>query len=97
MALEAVPDCGAVDLAFDLAGVLIAVALETELNGCGCDQLNARDISVDPNLVAARAAHGNRRMHGFALCLVLVTLKALRWVSVLVEWNRMDLGQRGCD
>src|SRR5208282_4742819 len=53
VALDAIPNCGTVDVALDLGGILIAVALEAELNRGGGDQSDVGDVPVRPDLVAA--------------------------------------------
>jgi hypothetical protein len=49
------------------------------------NQLHPRYIFIDPDLVAARATHLDRRVHLLTLCLVFVTLEAFLGVCVLIQ------------
>src|SRR5208282_5213979 len=44
--------------------------------------------------MAARAAHGNRRMDRLTLCLVFVALDALGTIGLRIERNRVNCGER---
>src|ERR1019366_5168804 len=59
------------------------------------DQLDASDVFVHSNFVTAQASRGDRGMNGLAFRLVLMALETLRRVDVLVEGNRMLLGEGG--
>ena len=84
VALEAIANGRAVDLAFDFCGVLVGVAGNTERLGSGCDQLDASNVFIDPDLVTAGTARRNGRMHHRAFGFVFVTLKTFRAIDILL-------------
>jgi hypothetical protein len=92
MAGQTIPHRRRMNIALDLGGVFIAVARQAELVGCRGDELDASDVFVDPHFVARRASQGDRRVHRFALRLVLVALQALGRIGVLVERHRVNRG-----
>ena len=70
-------------------GVFVGVAGEAQLVGSGGDQLYARDVFVDPDLVATGTAHRNRGVDRLALCLVLVAGDAGGGIRLRVKRHRM--------
>ena len=58
----------------------------------GGDELDAGDVFVDADLMAACAAGGHGGMNGFAFVLAFVALEALGGVGVLVEGDGMHGG-----
>ena len=60
MALEAVAHSRRMDLTLYVGGILVRVASKTQRIRRGRDQLDMSYIFGGANLVAARAAHGNR-------------------------------------
>ena len=87
---KAVADRGRVDRSLDIGCFLIGVAGETERVRSGGDQLDARDIFVDPDLMAAQTAGRHGGMNRLAFVLVLVALKALGGVGVLLQRDGMN-------
>ena len=71
---------------------LIAVAGQADFVGDDGDELYAGDVSVDPDFMAAHAAHRNRRMDRLAFCLVSMALDALGAVGLRIEWDRVNGG-----
>jgi hypothetical protein len=69
VALQAVAHRRAVDVAFRLAGVLIGVAPEAQLDGCDGGQLDARNVFAYTQFVAAQTSRGDGRVHRFPLVL----------------------------
>ena len=75
--LEAIANCRRMDLAFEIGGIVIGMAGETERLRRAGDQLDARDIFIYADLVATGAAGGDGGMDELALRFVLVTLGTL--------------------
>lgn len=95
VALEAIANCRAVDLACVLGGIFISVALQTDLDRRRRYELYAGDIAVDANFMAAQTARRHRRMNSFAFGLVLVALQALLAGDVLFKRHRMYTSVEG--
>ncbi len=91
---QAIAHSGLVDRALDLGRILVCVTSQAELVRNGCGQLNASDIFINANFVAAQATSRDRRVNCLSFALVLVALQALRRVDIFVERNRMRLGRR---
>lgn len=94
MALHAVAHRRGMNGAFYLCDILIGVAGQTEGMGRGRDQLYASDIFRSANLVATRAAHGDRGMNRLAFGLVFVAGNASGGIRLRVKWNRMFRSER---
>ena len=95
---QAILDCRRVDATLDLRHVLVGVTGEAEFIRDGRDQLHARDVFVNPDLVAAETAGGHRGVDRLSLCFVFVTFEALGGVDVRLERHRMyasDSRRRG--
>jgi len=58
------------------------MAGEANRGGRGGDQLDARDIFIDPDFMAGHAARLHGGMNGLSLGLVLVALEALGSVGL---------------
>ncbi|SRR5208282_4034065 len=84
VAFQAIANCGRVDRALDLGGVLIVVATQADFVGNGTRQRNVSDIAVGANLMAAQTAHGDGGMDELAFGLILVAFEALGSVDVLI-------------
>ncbi len=95
VALDAIANGWGMYLSVDLSGILVGVAGDAERLRRGGDQLYASDIFVDANLVAARAAHLDRRVNVGALTFVFVALEALRGVGFRIERDRVLRCPRG--
>lgn len=93
MAGEAIPNCGLVDMTLDLGGVLVSVAGEAKLDGGGGNQLHPRRILIYPNLMAAEASGRHGRVHRLSLGLVFVAGQASGGVGILLQRNRVNLGE----
>jgi hypothetical protein len=78
---------------FYLGRVFVGVTLQAQLDGCSCDQLDVRDVTVGANLMATQTPSRNRRVHRFSLGLVFVALQALCGICLGVERDRMDGGR----
>jgi len=78
VALEAIANGGSVYCALDVGGVLVGVAGKAEAGRRCRDQLDARDILVDTNLVTTGAAHRNRRVDRLPFGLIAMTLNTFR-------------------
>ena len=63
-------------MTLDLRGVLIAVALQAEFEGCCRDELDACHIFCDPNFVATQAAFFIHGMNKSPFGLVFMTRNA---------------------
>ena len=87
---KAVADRGRVNGSLDVGCFLIGVTGETESIRSGRDQLDARDIFIDPDLMAAQTSGRHGGMNGLALVLVLVALKALGGIGVLLQRDGMN-------
>jgi hypothetical protein len=94
MALHAVAHRRGMNRAFYICGILIGVAGQTESMGRGRDQLYASDIFRSPNLMATRAAHGDRGMNRLAFGLVFMAGDASGGIRLRVKWNRMFRSER---
>ena len=92
VALDAVANRGRMDRAFERRGILIRVTSDAERLRSGRDQLDARDVFVDPNLVAAQASHGDCGMDELALGLLVMTLKTFGGIDVLFQGHWVDGG-----
>jgi len=92
MAREAVTNRWLMDVPLDLGRILIGVAGETEAEGGGGDELDARDVFADPNLMAAQAAHRDSGMDRLAFRFVVVAFQALGRVDVLIQRNGVNGG-----
>ena len=64
--------------------LLIRMAREAKRRGRSGDQLDACDVFIDPDLMAAQTARGHGGMYRLAFGLILVALKAFGSVGVLV-------------
>src|SRR5208283_116082 len=89
VALKAIPNCRRMDRTFDVSGVLVGVACETERVRRRGDQLYASDVFRHPDFVATGAAHGDGRMDCFPPSLVFVTLDALGRICIFFQWYWM--------
>ena len=74
------------------AAFLSAWQVMQSADGSGGDELDAGDVFVDPDLVAAQAARGHGGMNRLALCFVLVALEAFGGGRVLIERDGMNRG-----
>jgi len=93
--LDAIANGRGMHLSVNLSGILVGVASDAERLRCGGYQLYAGDIFVDADLVAARAAHLNRRMDVGTFTFVFVALKALGGVGLGIERDRVLRCPRG--
>ncbi len=84
MTFQAIAYRRRVNGALELGGIFVGMAGETEPVGSGSDQLNAGDILVDPNFMAAQAPHRDGGMDEFAFRFILVTFEALGRVDILL-------------
>ena len=82
--LNAVAHCGRMNRSFERCCVLVGVAAEAERLRSRRDQLYARNIFVDPHLMAAQTARRDGGMDELAFRLILVALEALFRVDVLL-------------
>jgi hypothetical protein len=64
---EAVANRGRMHRPLDVGRFLVGVAGDAKRGRSGGDQLDARDVFVDADLMAAQAAHGHGGMNGLAL------------------------------
>lgn len=78
---------------FKSRGIFFGMATQAESLGSRSNQLDASYVFTDPNFVTAQTSRRNRRMDSLALRLILMALEALRRIDVLVERNRVLLGQ----
>lgn len=92
VALDAVADRGRMNRAFERRSILICMTRNAERLRSGRDQLDARDVFVDPDLVAAQASHGDCGMDELALGLLLMTLKTFGGIDVLFQGHWVDGG-----
>ena len=89
---EAVANRRGVHCSLDIGRFFIRMAGEAKGNWSRGDQLDARDVSVDPNFMAARAAHGHGGVDGLALCFVVVAFKTFSGVHFGVQRDGMNRG-----
>lgn len=66
VAFEAIANRRRMNGAFDLGGVFIGVAGDTEAVYGGCGQFYSGDIFIDPDFVATQTAHCDGGMDGLA-------------------------------
>jgi hypothetical protein len=83
---------GGMHCSFQLGGVFVGVARQAKCLRSRSDQLDPRDVFINPHFMAAQAAGGNRGMHRFAFRLVFMALETFRRIDILVERYRMLLG-----
>lgn len=95
VALEAVPNRRAVHMAFDLAGVLVGVASQAQLDGCDGGRLDTGNVFAYTQFVAAQASRGDGRMYRLSLGLILVAGDALGGVGAWLQRNRVRFCLRG--
>ncbi len=89
VALEAISNCGRMNLPLDLFWVFFGVAGKAESLRSGSRQLDAGDVFIHPDFVASRASGRDGGVYGGPFGLVLMTLDAFGWVGVFVERNRV--------
>ena len=92
VALQAVADRRRMHRAFDICHFLVSMAGQAKSIGRGRRQHDPGDILVNPDLMAAQAAHRDRRMNRFALRFIFVTFEAFCRVGVLIERNGVNCG-----
>jgi len=92
VASETVANRRGMHRSLDVCGFLICVAGNAKRGWGGGDELDAGDVFIDPDLMAASAAGGHRGVNGFAFVFAFMALEALGGVGVLVEWDGMDGG-----
>lgn len=90
---QAIANRRRVHFTLDLGGIFIGVAGEAELVRSGGDQLYVSVISIDPDFMAAQAAHRYRGMDGLALGFVFMTRDAGRGIGLRVKRYRMLRGE----
>ena len=90
VALDAIAHCGRMHSSLERSGVFIRMAGQAEGLRRRGDQFDARDVFVDANLMATRAAHLDGGVDGLAFGLIFVTFQAGLGVCFCVQRNRMD-------
>ena len=63
MTTQTITHCRFVNVPFDLCGIFVGMAVETQLVRNGRDQLYPGHIFADPYLVAAQASHLDGAVH----------------------------------
>ena len=76
----------------DAGSFLIVMTGEAERRRRSGDQLDARDVFVYADLMAAQTARGHGGVNGLAFGFVLVALQAFCRIGVLVQRNGMNCG-----
>lgn len=89
VALEAIADGGIVDTSLDFIGILVAMALDAELDRSYGLEIDAGHIRGRPDFVAGQAARCDCRMDGLPLQFILMTLQTFFPIDVLPQVNRM--------
>lgn len=89
MTLHAVAHGGGVNSAFDVGGIFVGVACQTERGGSGGDQLDASDIAIYADLVTTGAAQGDRGMDGLAFGFIFMAGDAGGGIGLGVKRDRM--------
>ena len=98
VALHAIANCRAVNLALDVSRILVRMAGHAEAVGRGRDQLDPRYLFIHANFVAAQAAHLDRGVNRLSLGFVFVALETLLRVSVWLERDGVGRSKsRSCD
>jgi len=92
--LDAVAHRRRMNRTLDAGEIFVGMAGDTQRLRGRSDQLDAGDVFVDANLVAACASHRDCGMDELPLSLVRVTLSAFGRVGILIERYRMDPGER---
>ena len=92
VAREAVANRGRMHRPLDVSRFLVRMAGDAKRSRRGGDQLDAGNVFIDPDLMAAQAAGGHGGMNGLAFRFVVVALQALGGIGVLVQRNRMNHG-----
>lgn len=54
------------------------------------NQLDARDVLIDANLMTAKAAHRYRRMNRFSFGAIFVALETFRGIDIFVQRDRVN-------
>jgi hypothetical protein len=75
--------------------LLLIVAAEAQGLGRRGDQLDARDVPVHPDFMAAQASGRDRRVNRLSFALVFVALQTFGRVDILFEGNRVCLRESG--
>lgn len=97
VASQAIPYRWRMNRPLDVRWLLVVVTCEAKIRRRCRDQLDARHLFIDSNLMATQAAHRYRRMNRFPLILVIVTLKALGRIRIFIQWHGMQCrGSAGC-
>lgn len=86
---NAIAHCGRMHGPFQFGRIFFSMAGDAKGLWRCRNQLYASDVFVDAYLVATGAAHGDGRMHRFALGLVLMTSKACRRIGLRIQRDRM--------
>src|SRR5271168_2327685 len=94
VALEAIAYRWRMNGSFESCCIFVGVATQAESLWRRSNQLDPRNVFVDPNFVTAQAASRDGGVDGFALGLIFVALQAFRGIDVLVERDRMLFGHR---
>lgn len=94
MTLQAVAHGRGMDSAFDVGGIFVGVAGQTESDGSSGDQLDSSNVAIDANFVTTGATEGDRGMDELALGFIFVAGDAGRGIGLGIKRDGM-LG-RGC-
>jgi hypothetical protein len=94
VALHAVAHCRRMDRLPSLH-LLFIVAAEAKGLGRRGDQLDPRDVPIDPDFVATQAPSRDRRVNRLSFALIFVALQAFGRVHILFDGNRVSLGESG--
>lgn len=90
--LDTVSDGRRMDGAFQGRRVFIGVAGDAEGLRSGGDELDARDILVNPHFVAAHAAHGDGGVDKLPFGLILMAFQTLGGIDFRIEWDGVNGG-----
>lgn len=81
----------------NLAGILVAVAAETELVRRRRRQLDVRDVPVRSHFMTSGAAGSDRRVHKLALALIFMAADTGGRVRFRIEGHRVLNRKDWCD
>jgi hypothetical protein len=76
----------------DVGRFLIRVTGDAKRRRSGCDQLDACDVFIDPDLMTTQAACGHCRVNGLTFCFIFMAFKALGCISIFIQRDGMNRG-----